>query len=117
LAHRAKGYLIHSGELYRRNASNILQQCVPIEEGKALLLDIHEGSVDIMLRGEAWSKRLSGKVFTGRQRHGANREILQRMLVLREANPLSGLGASDHPHYMDVCHMGPRLLGAIQESS
>jgi hypothetical protein len=52
-----------------------------------------------------------------RQRHGANREILQRMLVLREANPLSGPGALDHPHYMDVCHMGPRLLGAIQESS
>jgi hypothetical protein len=29
--------------LYHRSASGILQQCIPIDEGKALLLDIHEG--------------------------------------------------------------------------
>jgi hypothetical protein len=43
LARRAKGYLIHDDELYRRNASGILQCCIPPGEGKALLLDIHEG--------------------------------------------------------------------------
>jgi hypothetical protein len=39
----AKGYLIHDGELYHRSTSGILQQCIPIDEGKALLLNIHEG--------------------------------------------------------------------------
>jgi hypothetical protein len=37
------GYLIHNDELYRHNTSGILQQCILIEEGKALLLNIHEG--------------------------------------------------------------------------
>jgi hypothetical protein len=43
LARRAKGYLIHNDELYRRNSSGILQWCIPGEEGKALLLNIHKG--------------------------------------------------------------------------
>jgi hypothetical protein len=43
LARRAKGYLIHDDELYYHSTSGILQQCIPIGEGKALLLNIHEG--------------------------------------------------------------------------
>jgi hypothetical protein len=43
LVRRAKGYLIHDGELYHRSTSIILQLCFSIEEGKALLLDIDEG--------------------------------------------------------------------------
>jgi hypothetical protein len=43
LTHRAKGYLIHDRELYQRNTSGILQRCIPLKEGRALLLDILEG--------------------------------------------------------------------------
>jgi hypothetical protein len=42
LARRAKGYLIHDDELYRRSTLGILQWCILVEEGKTLLLDIHE---------------------------------------------------------------------------
>jgi hypothetical protein len=42
LPRRAKGYLVHDDELYCRNTSRILQQCIPVEEGEALLLDIHK---------------------------------------------------------------------------
>jgi hypothetical protein len=43
LARRATGYTIHDDELYLHNTLGILQWCISIEEGKALLLDIHEG--------------------------------------------------------------------------
>jgi hypothetical protein len=39
----AKGYLIYDNELYHHSISGILQWCIPVEEGKALLLVIHEG--------------------------------------------------------------------------
>jgi hypothetical protein len=42
LARRAKRYLIHDDELYHHSTLGILHQCVPIEEGKALLLYIHK---------------------------------------------------------------------------
>jgi hypothetical protein len=65
LARRAKGYLIHNEKLYHRNASGILQRCIPTEEGKTLLLDIHEGFVSIMSHQEAWLGRLFDKIFIG----------------------------------------------------
>jgi hypothetical protein len=59
LTRRAKGYLIHDNELYRCSASGILQQCIPPQEGKALLLDIHEE-----ICGHHFSSRsMDGKVF------------------------------------------------------
>jgi hypothetical protein len=59
LAHRAKGYLIHNGELYGRSSSSILQRCIPVEEGMALLLDIHEG----VCGHHASSRSIIGKAF------------------------------------------------------
>jgi hypothetical protein len=59
LAHRAKGYLIHDNELYRQNITGILQWCVPLEEGKALLLNIHEG----ICRHHASSRSMVRKAF------------------------------------------------------
>jgi hypothetical protein len=58
LARRAKGYLIHD-KLYRRSASGILQRCILPEEGKALLLDIHEG----IYGHHASSRSMVGKAF------------------------------------------------------
>jgi hypothetical protein len=59
LTRQAKGYLIHDNELCRDNTSGILQRCIPVEEGKALLLNIHKG----ICEHHASSKRMVGKVF------------------------------------------------------
>jgi hypothetical protein len=40
---QAKGCLIHNDEQYHCSTSSILQRCIPLEEGKALFLDVHEG--------------------------------------------------------------------------
>jgi hypothetical protein len=42
LARWAKGYLIHDNRMYHHNTLGILQWCIPVKEGKALLLDIHK---------------------------------------------------------------------------
>jgi hypothetical protein len=59
LARQAKGYLIHNDELYRRSISGVLQQCIPAEEGKMLLLDIHEW----ICRHHASSRSMVRKAF------------------------------------------------------
>jgi hypothetical protein len=41
---RAKAYEVVEGELYKRSISGILQQCIALEDGKSLLLEIHEGT-------------------------------------------------------------------------
>ena len=43
LARRAKSYVIIGEELYRRSHTGILQRCIPIEQGRELLVDIHGG--------------------------------------------------------------------------
>jgi len=42
-AHRAKYFIVIEGELYKRSHTGILQRCIPIEQGKRLLSDIHSG--------------------------------------------------------------------------
>jgi hypothetical protein len=59
LACRVKRYLIHDDELYYRNTSGILQRCIPIEEGEALLLNIH----DLIFGHHASSMSMVGKAF------------------------------------------------------
>ena len=43
LARRAKSFVLVEGELYKRGHTGILQQCIPAEQGKLLLSDIHGG--------------------------------------------------------------------------
>ena len=43
LAHRAKSFVLVEGELYKRSHTGILQLCIPSEQGKLLLSDIHGG--------------------------------------------------------------------------
>jgi hypothetical protein len=43
IARMAKSFALVDGELYKRAASDILQRCVPIPEGRELLRDIHAG--------------------------------------------------------------------------
>jgi hypothetical protein len=59
LARRTKGYLIHNNELYRSSTSGILQRCIPPEEGKELLLDIHGG----IYGHHSSSRSMVGKAF------------------------------------------------------
>ena len=41
---RSKAYTVINGELYKRSISGILQRCIAPEDGKGILLDIHEGT-------------------------------------------------------------------------
>jgi hypothetical protein len=59
LARQAKGYLIHNNGLYHCSASGNLQRCIPTEEGKALLLDNHEG----VCGHHPSSRSMDGKTF------------------------------------------------------
>ena len=43
LARQAMSFVLIEGELYRRSHTRILQCCIPIEQGKQLLRDIHSG--------------------------------------------------------------------------
>jgi hypothetical protein len=39
----AKSFILVDGELYKRAASDVLQRCVSIPQGRELLRDIHAG--------------------------------------------------------------------------
>ena len=43
LARRAKSFVLVEGKLYKRSHTRILQLCIPIEQEKLLLSDIHGG--------------------------------------------------------------------------
>ena len=43
LARWAKSYVLIDDELYKCSPSGVLQRCIPIPEGKVLILDIHAG--------------------------------------------------------------------------
>jgi hypothetical protein len=117
---RAKGYLIHNVELYHCSTSGILQQCIPVKEGKALLLDIHKG----VYGHHASSRSMVGKVFwQGFYWWMANGDVAQIVRscrgvpILCKTNPHSDTGSPDHPHYMVVCHVRSGPFGALQESA
>ncbi|XP_072147932.1 uncharacterized protein [Setaria viridis] len=44
IARRAKSFSIIDRELYKRSHTGILQRCIPIEQGKVLIQDIHAGA-------------------------------------------------------------------------
>ena len=50
LARRAKSFVVIEGELYRRSHTGILQRCIPIEQVKQLLSDIH----GVVLKALVW---------------------------------------------------------------
>ena len=43
LARRAKSFVLVEGELYKRRYTGILKLCIPIEQGRLLLSNIHGG--------------------------------------------------------------------------
>ena len=59
LARHAKSFVLVEGELYKRSHTGILQRCIPIEQWKCLLSDIHSG----VCGHHAAPKTLAGKAF------------------------------------------------------
>jgi hypothetical protein len=41
LTHHVKSFVIIKGELYRKSHTKVLQRCIPTEQGRQLLKDIH----------------------------------------------------------------------------
>jgi hypothetical protein len=56
---RSKAFTIINGELYKRSTTGVLQRCIALEDGIALLRDIHEGTCG----HHASSRTLVGKAF------------------------------------------------------
>ena len=44
ISRRSKAFTVINRQLYKRNITQILQKCIDEEDGKALLLEIHEGT-------------------------------------------------------------------------
>ncbi|XP_004959156.1 uncharacterized protein LOC101779555 [Setaria italica] len=44
IIHRVKSFIIIDQELYKRRHTGILQRCIPSEQGRSLLHDIHAGA-------------------------------------------------------------------------
>ena len=59
LTHRAKSFVLVEGELYKQSHTGILQLCIPIEQGKRLLSDIHGG----VYEHHATPRTLIGNIF------------------------------------------------------
>ena len=59
---RSKVYTIINGELYKRSISGMFQRCIALEDGQALLRDIHAG----ICTDPSWPK-LSERASTGPQ--------------------------------------------------
>ena len=43
IVRRSKAYTIINGELYKRSTSGVFQRCIAPEDGRCILLDIHQG--------------------------------------------------------------------------
>jgi hypothetical protein len=59
IARRAKAFVIIDGELYKRRAAGILMRCVPRDQGRELLQEIHAGTCG----HHAGPRTLVGKAF------------------------------------------------------
>ena len=59
LARCAKSFVLVEDELYKQSHTGILQHCIPIEQGKRLLSDIHSG----VCGHHATSRTLVGNAF------------------------------------------------------
>jgi hypothetical protein len=46
IVRRSKAFIIVDGDLYKQGISGIFQRCIAINDGKALLREIHEGPVE-----------------------------------------------------------------------
>jgi hypothetical protein len=116
LIRRAKSYILVGDKLYRRGASSgLLMKCVPRQEGKDILEEIHKG----VCGNHASSRTLVSKAFrrafywpTTLGDAKKTRQKVPRVPVLRQAATRPILQASHH-----TANLALRLLGARHDWS
>jgi hypothetical protein len=59
IARRAKPFVLIDGDLYKRGATDILMRCIPRDQGRELLQEIHAGTCG----HHAGPRTLIGKAF------------------------------------------------------
>ena len=59
IARRAKTFVVLSDELYKQSPSGVLMKCIPTNQGKQLLLEVHAG----ICGHHAAPRSLVGKAF------------------------------------------------------
>ena len=59
IAQRAKTFISISNKLYKRSPSGVLMKCIPTDQGKQLLLEVHAG----IYGHHAAQRSLVGKAF------------------------------------------------------
>jgi ribonuclease HI len=110
LIRRAKSYVLVRDKLYRWGASpGVLMKCVPREEGKGILEEIHKCVSATTHLHVRWSARLSDELSTGPQLWAMlkNSSEGSKGANTSPSNNISGLQAS---HY--TTNLALRLLGA-----
>ena len=58
IARQAKSYCLHDKDLYRKRPNGVALRCVPADEGRQLINDIHSGECG----HHSFSRTLAGKV-------------------------------------------------------
>jgi hypothetical protein len=118
----AKTFMIYGNdkELYQRSPTGNLQRCITVEEGRKLLSDLHSGGLRSS-RGASNPRRKRVSVGflladRGLRRHQASM-LLQRVLVLRKANPSPGSCPANHPYHMVIRCLGARLGWTPEENN
>jgi hypothetical protein len=105
---RAKSYVLVGDKLYRRGASSgVLMKCVPREEGKGILEQIHKGVCGNHASSHTLVSKAFRRAFYWPTALGdAEVQKVSRVSILRQATTRPGLQASHH-----TANLAFRLLG------
>jgi hypothetical protein len=111
LIRRAKSYVLVGDKLYRRGASSgVLMKCVPREEGKGILEEIHKGVCGNHVSSRTLVSKAFRRAFYWPTALSDAEELVRevpRVPILRQATARPGLQASHH-----TTNLALRLLGA-----
>ena len=105
----SKAYKVHEGELYKKSATGVLQRCIPEEEGRHLLAEIHAG-----LGGHhAGARALVSKAFrTGFYWPTARadaQDLVQRCIgcqLFANQSHIATYRPPNYTHYLAFCGLG-----------
>jgi hypothetical protein len=122
IARMAKSFALVNGELYKRVASGVLQRCVPIPQGRELLLDIHTGvcghhAAPRTLVGNAFRQGFYWPTAVADSRGSCAPANLRRVLVLRPQVQPTCTRPADHPRHMALRCMGAGYRRAFAKSA
>jgi hypothetical protein len=108
LIRRAKSYVLFRDKLYKRGATfRVLMKCVPWEEGKDILKEIHKGVCGNYASSRTLVSKAFRRAFYWPTALGDAEELMPRVPVLHQETTRPGLQTS---HY--TTNLAFRLLGA-----